>query len=178
MRDFFIFLIILFTGLYFDIFNIFRYCIISSILHEAGHIITYRTLIGKWPVINISVFGFTMQNDIRHSARLPLVLISGPLMNLLLCIVSSVMLNINFRLNYLVFLIINAIILIFNILPVYYLDGGQILYEIWPFYQKNYIEISTLAIIFISVMVMCFTGINISVLLFSAYFIINTLNDI
>ena len=37
MNSLFIFLVVVFTGLFFDIENIFLYCIVFSFLHEAGH---------------------------------------------------------------------------------------------------------------------------------------------
>ena len=178
MKNLFWFLIILFTGLYFDNLNIFRYWIVSSMLHEAGHIAAYRFLLSKWPKIEISVFGFTMINDIVYSDDLKKVLICGPAVNLRLCIISVLFLSLEFRLNCFIFLSVNTIILVFNLLPVYYLDGGQLLYQISPYYQKNYTKLSIAVMILVFVMVIYFTGFRLSLMLFGSYFIINTLNDV
>ena len=64
MNSLFIFLVVVFTGLFFDIENIFLYCIVFSFLHEAGHIIAYLLCYKDLPKINISIFGFRMEINI------------------------------------------------------------------------------------------------------------------
>lgn len=178
MNSLFIFFVWAYIGLFFDNMNIFRYCLLSSIMHETGHILAYRTCMKKWPEIKVSVLGFCMQNNVTDSEKLFYILICGPLVNLLSVIIGLILCNISFTLNRLTFTIINLIILIFNSLPVYYLDGGQILYCFWPFYQRNHVKISVFSIISVSVMVIYFTGFNILYLLAIAYFIYNILNDV
>lgn len=178
MNNLFIFLVIVFTGLYFDIFNIFKYSLISSILHETGHILAYRICLKKWPDIKISVFGFTMKNNILYSKYYPLILISGPVVNFIISILCYYYLNKSFTLNCFMFCVINAVIFVLNILPLYYLDGGQLLFCFSSIYRNNYIKISCFTIILFCVMVIYFTGFDVPIMLFSVYFIINTINDI
>ena len=178
MKDIFVFAITIYIGLFFDNMNIFRYCMLSCILHETGHILAYRACIKKWPEIRISALGFCMKNNVTDSQKLFYILICGPLINLMAITISIISINCSFTLDKLIFVIINSIIFIFNSLPVYYLDGGQILYCFSPFYQRNYIKISIITVFLISVMVINFTGLNVFYLLAISYFIYNILNDI
>ena len=178
MKDLFVFTVMVYIGLFFDNMNIFRYCMLSCILHEIGHILAYRVCIKKWPKIKISVLGFCMENNVTDSQKLFYILICGPLFNLIAVIISVISINFTLTLNKLIFTIINLIIFIFNILPVYYLDGGQILYCFSPFYQRNYITISIFIVFLAGVMVVSFTEISAFYLLAIAYFIYNILNDI
>ncbi len=178
MKSKLLFFIILFFGLSFDRLNIFKYCILSSVFHEIGHITAYRVFTKKIPNIEVSPFGFRMKNNVMYNKFYIFILISGPIMNLILYIITSYLLKIQFHLNIYVLNIINLIIFTVNMLPVYYLDGGQILLVNSEIYQKYYKAISLLAITIISVMLIHFTGINIGIIVFYIYFIINTINDV
>ena len=178
MKQLFLFFIVLYLGLFFDNMNIFRLCILSSLLHEAGHIIAYRLCYKKWPQIDVSVFGLKMKNNVILNKNAIFILLSGPFMNRAAVIFSIIYVNFRYTFNIYVFAIINLLIFIFNILPIYYLDGGQILYCLWPFYQRNYPYISILTIILIYVMLIYFTGFNIGLPLVATYFTFNILNDI
>lgn len=173
MKSLFLFLVLVFYGLYFDKLNIFRICIISSVLHEVSHAVTYRIIIKRWPKIKISIFGFSMVNDVYNNKYYPLILFAGPGVNLSLAMIAFVKLTMQFTMRNYVTLIVNTIIFIFNILPVYYLDGGQILYCISSFYRRFYIQISCTAIILFSVMVIYFTSNILFTGIFLVYFLIN-----
>ena len=90
MNSLFIFLVVMFSGLFFDRENIFLYCIVFSFLHEAGHIVVYLLCYKKWPEINISIFGFRMENNILFHQNSILIFLSGPLVNLIFAIYSFV----------------------------------------------------------------------------------------
>lgn len=178
MKQFFLFLTLLFFGLSFDRLNIFKYCILSSILHELGHIITYSLCIKKYPEIKVSIFGFKMSSHTINNRYYPLILLSGPLINFLIAFSSFIYLQYVFRLNVYILMIVNIFIFIINILPVYYLDGGQLIYLFSRFYQRNYQVISALSLIILSVMYLYFTHNFLPVILFFFYFIINLINDV
>ena len=178
MNRLFFFLIVLFTGLFFDGLDIFKICILSSAFHEIGHIIAYRFFIGKWPEISVSVFGFKMKNNVSHSKYFIYIVFAGPFVNLIIVITSLFMLNNQVTFSRYIWLYVNIIIFIINVLPVYFLDGGQVLYSLNPFYQRNYRFLSGLTLFLLCVMVYIFTGVKISILLFIIYFAINILNDI
>ncbi|MBR2027698.1 MAG: site-2 protease family protein [Oscillospiraceae bacterium] len=101
---------------------------------------------------------------------------SGPLINLILAILSGLKLQEHFSLNLYVFLCINLVLFIFNILPVNFLDGGQI---IQLFCQSASIQKTAekASFAFIIIAVMLFTG-NIifsalAVMMFFVYCYIN-----
>ena len=178
MNSLFVFLVVVFTGLFFDRANIFLYCIVFSFLHEAGHILAYLLCYKKWPKINISIFGFRMENNILFQQNSILIFLSGPLVNFIIVIIIFYLLKIKATFQLYIIFFINLILFSINILPVYYLDGGQILYRISPFYQRNYIKISNFTIIAFAVMLICFTGVNVPVRLSCGYFVYNISNDI
>ena len=173
MNSLFIFLVVVFTGLFFDIENIFLYCIVFSFLHEAGHIIAYLLCYKDLPKINISIFGFRMENNILFHKNSILIFLSGPLVNLIFVIYSLYLLEIKATFKLYIIFWVNLILFSINILPVYYLDGGQILYRISSFYQRNYIKISNFTIISIAVMLICFTGVWVPIRLSCGYFAYN-----
>ncbi len=178
MNSSFLFFILVYIGLFFDNLNVFKYCLLSSCLHELGHILSYRILIKKWPQIDISVFGFRMKNNVTSNKYMIIILISGPLTNVLISAIAAVLCNYCLTINQYILIIINIIIFTINMIPIYYLDGGQILYRISPFYQRNYKKISIFTLIVIYVMLIYFTDINLMFLLPLVYFIYNILNDV
>ena len=143
--------------MYFDNLNIFKICLLSSFAHETGHIAAYIILLNKVPKIEISIFGIKMINDIKNEKHLKYILARGPGVNL--------------------------IMFAFNMLPVYYLDGGQILCITSKFYQNHCKSISILTVIFIGFIgiAMCLAGQNYGIiramLLFMVYFILNLATD-
>lgn len=178
MKRTFVFLIIIFFGLSFDRLNIFKYCIVSSIWHEIGHISAYKICTGKMPEIDVSVFGFKMKNNVLYHDNYVIILLSGPFTNFLLAAASFFLVQNQFKLNLYVFMIVNTILFIYNILPVYYLDGGQVLYSVSLIYQRFHRQISCFFIIFTVVMLIYFTGSIAPIFISAIYFIINIINDI
>ena len=178
MNSLFLFLIFVYLGLFFDNMGIFKFTLISSILHEAGHIISYCILMKKCPSIDVSVYGFKMRNNVTQQKILVKILICGPMVNLIATILTYIYSLNTLKFDVLIFALINLSIFIFNSLPIYFLDGGQILYCLSPFYQRNYLKISLITITIVSVMLFCFTGLSWIVLLPLTYIVYNILNDI
>ncbi len=174
----FLFLLITFIGLSFDRLNIFKYCILSCLIHEAGHITAYKAFTGKWPKISVKLFGFSMENNVLLNKHFIIILFSGPLMNLICAVISIICINFSFTLDGYIFMIINSCIFVFNILPVYYLDGGQILYSKSVFYQRNYNKISIIALFLFCVMLYTFTDNPVGFAFPVIYYIANISNDI
>lgn len=174
----FLFLLIVFLGLSFDRLNVFRYCIASCIIHERGHIIAYRLYTSKWPEISVSIFGFKMKNNVLFNKNRNKIIFSGPAANLICAIIALIFTNFIFTLKLYIFACINFFIFFFNILPVYYLDGGQILYNKYQFYQNNFKYISAFSLLLFCVMLYTFTDNQLLLTLPFIYYIINILNDI
>ena len=178
MKSIFVFLILVFAGLSFDRLNIFKYCIAASVLHECGHIAAYRFATGTMPEIKISVFGFRMKNNVSLNKKYSLILFSGPLANLTAAIISRIINLFSFHIHLYIFSIVNSVLFVFNMLPVFFLDGGQILYAESAFYRKNYRIISMFSVLFIAVMAFSFTDNIASLMLFIMYFTFIILNDV
>ena len=160
--------VIAFFALVFDKLNIFLYFIISSFLHESGHIIACF-LCGSRPHIDASVFGLKMKGYPDSKWKKLVVIICGPTVNLFLIIISKYLLLNEFNLNIYVFMVVNVIVLLFNCLPIFFLDGGQIA---MLFLQNKYIriilDIISIFIIFI-VLISVSNNVIISICLFSLF---------
>lgn len=182
-RNLFFFLLLCFYCLYFDNLNIFKICLLSSFAHETGHIAVYIILLNKVPKIEISIFGIKMINDIKNEKHLKYILARGPGVNLFLTAIFYLLCNNRFTIQRYTAFGVNLIMFIFNMLPVYYLDGGQILYITSKFYQNHCKSISILTVIFIGFIgiAMCLAGQNYGIiramLLFIVYFILNLATD-
>ena len=122
----FLLMVFVFYALIFDRLNIFLSLIVSSLLHESGHIIA-DIICGYKPILKISLFGICLVNYPADNRRKFIVLICGPMVNVIIIIICRIFLKINFRLNLYIFMCVNLVILIFNTLPVSFLDGGQML---------------------------------------------------
>ena len=95
-------------------------------MHETGHIVAC-VILGTKPVINISYYGIKLMGYPYKSSEKLLVLISGPLVNLLVLIICYFNIKYRFSLKMYIFMCVNIIIFIFNILPIHFMDGGQII---------------------------------------------------
>ncbi len=156
---------------------------LSSFAHETGHIAVYIILLNKVPKIEISIFGIKMINDIKNEKYLKYILARGPGVNLFLTAIFYLLYNNRFTIQRYTAFVVNLIMFAFNMLPVYYLDGGQILYITSKFYQNHCKSISILTVIFIGFIgiAMCLAGQNYGIiramLLFMVYFILNLATD-
>ena len=124
----FSFLLLLTLALYLNKKN-FLLLIISAVIHELSHVVAM--LLVKIPIreINVSAFDFEIKKNIEDTNKTFFVLIAGPICNLLIFLLffmfrSTIFFNDTFK----IFFINNLFLFLLNILPIYSLDGGQILY--------------------------------------------------
>ena len=168
-------LVIAFFALIFDELNIFFYLVISSFLHESGHIIACF-LCGSRPHIDASVFGLKLKGYPDSRRKKLVVITCGPAVNLFLIIISKYLLLNEFNLNIYVFMLVNVIVLLFNCLPIFFLDGGQIA---MLFLQNKYIrailDIISILIVFI-VLLLVSNNKTISICLFSLFIVYYYIN--
>lgn len=130
------------------------------IIHEFGHAIT--ALAFKWHLEKIAIYPFggcvKFSEDInRPMYQELLILLAGPLTQVVFFLVISAIyhLNIISLRNFTLFRIYHYTLLIFNLLPVYPLDGGRLLNIIMNYFfpykkgNKLVVAISLIIIIFL-----------------------------
>lgn len=133
------------------------YALIFSLLHEAGHLFA-MVAFGCMPdSINIGITGIRInKKEISLSARQECITaFSGPIVNLILMLLFS------FNIRGLPFLI-NAGLLIFNLLPLKTLDGGRFVYNFMLIYTSPETAVKT-----VKTAEMCTATVLIFVLIFS-----------
>ncbi len=114
----------------FNINDEIRYAILFSILHEAGHLLAI-VLCGEKPdTVRFGIFGMTIirKNDITQDYKKEFITaVSGPMMNFFLLFVFVLLYAFYSKDVFLEMAAINLIIGLFNIMPVFSLDGGRAL---------------------------------------------------
>lgn len=151
-----IFIVISFlTGTFVELFIIMTIVFI----HELGHYVMARRL--KWRIESITLwaFGGVLKTD-EHTSRSmkeeALVIIAGPMQHVLIYLVVHLFMIMDILPMSILELILfyNTTILLFNLLPIWPLDGGKLLFiglsYLFPF-QKAY-QLMIISSIFISMM--------------------------
>ena len=111
---------------------------ISILIHELSHAYVADRL--GWMVSGIKIDLFTgsaaIDTNIHEKDSIPVVA-AGPLSNLALAIVS-IFIGVFFPYNFLVtMVVVNILLFLFNILPIYPMDGGRILRDTLYLKLKN-----------------------------------------
>ena len=155
------------------------YAVIFSVLHEISHIVTLKIMRGSVRSLHTGAVGVGLDTSgLSYSAEL-FVALSGPLMSLILFICFLPFAQKSPMLFFCC--ISNLIIFTLNILPVYPIDGGRVLYCL----LCKKIQLSTAALItkavsflfllplsVLSVIILCNTGYNMSLLIISIYLLL------
>ena len=115
--------------------ELYAWLILFTLIHELSHMFTGLILKLKPKTLEIQPFGIgiifeSFENTEKNKI---IIAIAGPLMNIIIAIIFGF---INIKSQY---IIINANILlaIFNLIPIYPLDGGRILKSIIKIYNKQ-----------------------------------------
>lgn len=131
--------------------KIYALLMIFALIHELGHILMGLILGFQPQSISIIPSGFTVKFKTKNSNKnfkqlsfkKIMIAFAGPLTNLILIMISYIYYKVNNKIN--VFnmdlnLIIysNILIFIFNLIPIYPLDGGRILKEFIYIYKGGY----------------------------------------
>lgn len=165
-----LFLIAFLTGMFVEIVVIFSLVLI----HELGHYVAARIFGWRIRSLKLWFFGGVMETD-EHSTR-PLheeliVTIAGPVQHVwiygVLIFIGDILFSdafVDLILTY------NGLILLFNMLPIFPLDGGKIIHFVaqlfLPFQQAHFwiLLSSLMSIIVISVLYVIYYGYNLSLL--------------
>lgn len=172
------FLLIVFCLLSNKVVLMFNY-ILALMLHELAHLFVATNCGYSLRLIKLDIFGLSVElNEIIDDRDNFKINIAGPVFNLLLCILCMALYWLvpmsYFYLN--TFCFCNLILAIFNLLPVYPLDGGKIFRGIIKS-NKTYRVLDgliryALATLFIcSFVVSCFQTVNFMLLLLALFFI-------
>ena len=123
--------------------NIYLLVMFFAFLHECAHIIVGKVLGFKVNQIELMPFGFSTQMEanikeynkkVKKSNMVELkkifVVLAGPLINLFIAIFLSILNKYIEIKNINIYIYSNLLLFLFNILPIYPLDGGRILKSI------------------------------------------------
>lgn len=126
-----LFVLYVFLCIYFNWFNKIFYYVITVTLHEYGHyfVAKYFGYQIDSMIFSLSGAGITSNNNFKSKHDI-LISIAGPLVNLFILLITVCSWWI-FPLTYLYtydFLISNLVVMFFNLIPIYPLDGGRILF--------------------------------------------------
>lgn len=117
------------TGFFREVIMVFTIVLI----HELGHSVAANYF--KWRIRKIELLPFGGVAEIEEYGNRPLkeefiVIIAGPLQHIWLIGLSYLMLPVNFwtQTDHKIFIAHNLMILLFNILPIWPLDGGKLMY--------------------------------------------------
>ena len=103
--------------------KIFALTFIFILLHELGHLVTGITIGLKVKIINIHISGLSVEFENygkQRNANKIVVDIAGPLINIIALVIAIIIKQEEIA-------YINLLLAIVNLLPIYPLDGGQIL---------------------------------------------------
>ena len=139
--------------------------IISAICHEMGHIIAMRILHTKTDNIKMTLFDINIVDKDKNNRKLSselFVIMAGIFVNLLLCLISYVVYKHTGIKELLIFSTANAVLAIFNMLPIDSLDGGNAIFVILIRFINNITAQKVLEIIsFVILLPMAVVGFDI-----------------
>lgn len=173
--------------------KIYSILMIFAFIHELGHLICGLILGFKPKKISIMPYGIELNFNINYSdynrkikkgnivsLKKLLIALAGPLTNLIILLITVILKNNNIEIDFYGYtseqiIYSNLIIGLFNLIPIYPLDGGKIMYELshiglglrktYTFMQNiSLISISILSL-FTSIIIICYNNIGILITL-------------
>lgn len=121
--------------------EIYLYIMLFAIIHECGHLLVGLILGEKPETIKLAPFGLSMafkiniheyNKKIKNGNLLELkrifIFLAGPLTNIIIIIIATIVKIREVNLDFIIYS--NLLIAIFNLLPIYPLDGGRVVKSI------------------------------------------------
>lgn len=162
---FFVILMAFLHGFIYDVLLLFSIVLI----HEIGHAAVAYFLGWRIKKIELLPFGGVAEVDEHGNKPLAeelLVVLAGPLMNVIMLCISWLLINLNiwnvgFGLQFMEY---NLIILIFNLLPIWPLDGGKLVHLAFCLYlpYKRAIKYSLMSSVLFLLLYLCMVALHYS----------------
>lgn len=155
----FLFIVLFYFSKQIEIYSIIMF---FAIIHELGHLLAGLILKMKPEKMEIVPYGVSlsfkvMPNDYNEKVKPILVALAGPLTNLIIML-AVLHLNINIFDGFII-AYANLLLILFNLLPIYPLDGGRIIKGILHiFFGRKKAEKYTNTISFISLLIITFVA--------------------
>ncbi|MFC0611178.1 site-2 protease family protein [Scopulibacillus daqui] len=150
------------TGHFWEVVIVF----VIVFIHECGHAVA--AMLAGWQITAIELLPFGGVAKVENHANRPLkeelfVTIAGPIQHLWLPFASRMLASANFwsDAHHHLFITYNLMILLFNLLPVWPLDGGKLLYILlmkrFPFKKAYYYSliISLILLLILTISLLC-----------------------
>lgn len=177
-----------FVMVYFGAFDVFCYYFVAMWIHEASHYIVAKRLGYVLNRLDILPYGASLKGNTNYKNRTHeiMVTVAGPISNILVALILiSVWWVYPIVYSYTdIFVVANLYIGIFNLLPLFPLDGGQLLLSVMPKNRKRivYVIMKIFAIL-VSVVYMtlfvlsAFYQINFSLFLVSLFIFVTAIES-
>lgn len=163
--------------------------ILSSMLHETGHLFVMLSLKNKPQKVRFELTGINIirnQETAISSKNEMLISLGGPLINALMTAFSCVILPFYNNEKLITFACINLILMTFNLLPVKKLDGGRILYFLLStkfdfMLCSNILKLTSLCFILVifawGIYIFVASSYNFSLMIIAVFLLISYFND-
>lgn len=179
-----LFVLYVFLCIYFGWYNDIFYYIVVLVLHEYGHYFATLKLGYSVEGLVFAVYGSALKSNNCYKPKDEVIIaFAGPLVNMLLilCTLSLWWLFPSLYLFTRSFLIANIMVLLFNLLPIYPLDGGRILLALFSKKKSRFSleRVSSKVCLGVGILLIClfvyslFLGINYSFLFMGLFLMMN-----
>lgn len=179
-----LFVLYVFLCIYFGWYNDIFYYIVVLVLHEYGHYLATKHYGYSVEGFMFAVYGSALKSNNCYKPKDEVIIaLAGPLVNvvLILCTLSLWWVFPSLYLFTRSFLVANIMVLVFNLLPIYPLDGGRVLLAVFSKKKSRYtlekvsgkvcfgLGLLLLGLFFYSL----FVGINYSLLFMGVFLVMN-----
>lgn len=161
-----LFVLYVFSCIYFGWCNNVFYYVVAVILHEYGHYFMTKKLGYSTNGILFSIYGASLNTNNAYKIKDDIkISLSGPIVNLVLILLSICfwwILPSTYIFTY-DFVISNLVIMIFNLIPIYPLDGGRVVVALISskVRRRKIIKINNIICFLLGVLFLIFFGVSI-----------------